>query len=287
MKTAVALGTFDGVHAGHKAVLEAAVNSGHYSVAVAFRIPPKAYFLKEGVVLTREDSKTALIKNIGIDSVDYLDFPDVKDICAADFFDYIYERYSPSLIVCGYNYSFGKGGVGNIALLKELCDEKGIELKVIDKIAIDGQVISSSFIRQLLKDGEISKAVSYLPDGFSVTGKVIHGDKRGRTICFPTVNQLYPDDLAPVKFGVYMTKTVIDGKVYYGMTNIGLRPTFPSNIPLCETNLFDFKGDLYGKTVTLYLLSFIREEKKFSSLEELKSSIEADRKKIFDKIKNQ
>ncbi len=282
MKTAVALGTFDGVHAGHRAVLKAAVDSGYHSVAVAFKIPPKAYFLKEGVILTHKDSKTALIKNIGINSVDYLDFPEVKDICAADFFDYICERYSPALIVCGYNYSFGKGGVGNTELLKELCDKKGIKLKIIDKVTENGQIISSSFIRQLLKDGEISKAVSYLPDGFSVTGKVIHGDKRGRTICFPTVNQLYPDDLAPVKFGVYMTKTVIDGEVYYGMTNIGMRPTFPSASPLCETNLFGFEGDLYGKTIKLYLLKFIREEQQFSSLQELKDTIENDRQKILN-----
>lgn len=280
MKTAIALGTFDGVHSGHKAVLQTAADSGLFSIAVAFRIPPKAYFSDEGVVLTEEDRKTVLIKNTGIKQVEYLDFPKVKDVSPEDFFDYIYITFSPVLIVCGYNYTFGKGGKGNTTLLKKLCDEKGIELRVIDKVSVDGQAISSSYIRSLLKEGQTKRAVSFLPDGFCITGTVIHGDKRGRTISFPTVNIIYPDNLAPVKFGVYMTKTVIDGEVYYGMTNIGMRPTFPTSSPICETNLLDFTGDLYGKMLKLYLLDFIREEKQFSSLEELKTAIYNDKQQI-------
>ncbi len=280
MKTAIALGTFDGVHIGHKAVLQTAANSGLTSIAVAFRIPPKAYFQNEGVILTREDRKTALIKDIGIKQVEYLDFNKVKDISPEDFFDYLYKTFSPALIVCGYNYTFGKGGKGNTELLKKLCEQKEVELKVIDKVSVDEQPVSSSYIRKLLKDGKTSDAVKLLPDGFFIEEIVLHGDKRGREMSFPTFNQYYSKDMAAVKYGVYMTKAIIDGKAYFGMTNIGIRPTFPLDAPLCETNLFDFSGELYSKTIRLYLLRFIREEKKFSSLEELKTAIYNDKQQI-------
>lgn len=285
-KTAVALGTFDGVHKGHIAVLNAAAKSEYASVAVAFRVPPKAFFSQQGIVLTDEAIKTKLIKSTGIESVLYIDFPVVKDLSPQDFFNALVERLSPALLVCGYNYTFGKGGKGDTALLHSLCLDKGIELKVMDKVTVDGIPVSSSRIRTLLKDGKIKDASSLLPTPFSVEGEVLHGDERGRTIDFPTFNQLYPKDSAAVKYGVYMTKAVIDGKEYYGMTNIGIRPTFPINTPLCETNLFGFNGNLYGKRVRLYLLDFIREEKKFACLSELKAAISRDKEKIEEIIKN-
>lgn len=277
---AIALGTFDGVHTGHKAVLQTAADSGLTSIAIAFRIPPKAYFSDEGVVLTEEDRKTVLIKNTGIKQVEYLDFPKVKDISPEEFFDYIYKSYSPALIVCGYNYTFGKGGKGNTELLKKLCDEKGIKLKVIDKVSVDGQAISSSYIRSLLKEGKLQKALNLLPDGFSIEGQVLHGDKRGREMNFPTFNQHYPKNMATVKYGVYMTKVIIDDKAYFGMTNIGLRPTYPTDSPVCETHIFDFGGDLYGKNLRIELLEFIRQEKKFSGINDLKTAIEKDKEQI-------
>lgn len=285
--TAVALGTFDGVHAGHKAVLSAAVNSGFTPVAVAFRVPPKSFFNEEGIILTDESLKTALIKKAGIEKIDYIDFSEVKDISPEDFFDSLVNKYDPKVIVCGYNYTFGKGGKGDTALLSKLCKEKGISLLVIDKVTVDGEPVSSSRIRQLLKDGKTKEAVSLLPAGFPITAQVLHGDKRGRTIDFPTFNQWYPEMRAQVKYGVYLTKTVIDGIPYFGMTNIGVRPTYPIKAPLCETYLFDYNGDLYGRTVSLHLLEFIREEKKFSTLNELKEAIEKDRVTILSIIKNQ
>lgn len=283
--TAIALGTFDGVHAGHSAVLKEAVNSGFYSVCLAFRIPPKCFFSDENIILTPESVKTRLIKEIGIDRVDYIDFPSVKDLSAEAFFNDIKAKYSPSLIVCGYDYSFGKGGKGDTELLKSLCDKNDISLKIIDKVTVNGETISSSFIRKLLINGEIEKANSLLPECFSIHGEVVHGDKRGTDINFPTINQYYPERAAKIKFGVYMSCTDINGKTYYGMTNIGIRPSFPVKKPLCETNLFDFSGDVYGQNIKIKLLSFIREEKTFSSLSELKDAIENDKKEILRKLK--
>ncbi|MEE0946936.1 MAG: riboflavin biosynthesis protein RibF [Acutalibacteraceae bacterium] len=279
-KTAIALGTFDGVHLGHKAVLEAAVNSGIFAVAVAFEIPPKTYFSKEGIILTDKEEKTRLIKQTGIKKIDYLDFLKVKDISAKDFFDYLIKKYAPSLIVCGYNYSFGKGGQGNTELLEELCVKNGITLKVIDKVTLDGEAVSSTHIRNLIKDGNVKKAALLSGQPFSISAQVIHGDERGRKIDFPTVNQLLEKDIATVKFGVYMSKAIIDSKEYYGMTNIGLRPTYPAHSPIMETHFFDFHGNLYDKTLRIELLDFLREEKKFSCLNELKEAITKDKEKI-------
>ena len=276
--TAIALGTFDGVHLGHVAVLRAAAESGFESVAVAFRVPPKSFFTTDGIILTLEKEKTRLIKETG--------FPLIKDVSPNDFFDSLVDKYSPALIACGYDYTFGKGGKGDTKLLEALCCEKGIKLTVIDKVTLDGEPISSSRIRTLLKNGDVKKAASLLKRDFSVVSEVLHGDERGRTIGFPTFNQLYPKNVALVKFGVYMTKAVIDDKEYFGMTNIGIRPTFPLNSPLCETNLFDFTGNLYGKAIRLYLLDFIREEKRFNSVSELKEALIRDKNTILEKQKN-
>ena len=282
--SAIALGTFDGVHKGHRAVLGEAANSGFTSVAVVFRVPPKAFLSDTGIILTEETQKTTLIKETGIEKIDYIDFPLVKDIPPEVFFDSLVKKHNPKLLVCGYNYTFGKDGKGDTALLSKLCKQKDIDLRVIDEVSVDGKPVSSSRIRQLLMDGKTKEAICLLQDGFCITAPVLHGDKRGRTIDFPTFNQCYPEKKAQIKYGVYLTKTVIDGIPYFGMTNIGVRPTYPINTPLCETYLFGFSGDLYGRTISLYLLDFIREEKKFSSLDELKRAIEKDKEKILNII---
>lgn len=281
--TAIALGTFDGVHIAHKAVLSAAANSKN-SVAVAFCVPPKAFFTDSGIILTDIEEKNQLIKDIGINTVDYLDFKEVKNISPEDFFNYLKKKYAPTKIVCGYDYTFGKGGEGNTPLLKKLCEESGISLLIIDKVSVDQRAVSSSLIRQLLKNGETKKANSLLGHPFSFKSKVIHGQERGRKINFPTVNQLIDKTTAQVKFGVYMTKAQIGDKEYYGMTNIGLRPTFPCHSPICETHFFDLDENLYDKDLRLYLLEFIREEKKFSGLTQLKAAIEKDKEYIITKI---
>ncbi len=280
-ETAVALGTFDGVHLGHKVVLKTAVNSGLFPVAVVFSIPPKAFLKNEKIILSDLNEKTRIIKETGVKELHYLDFSKIKDISAVDFFDYIKEKYNPKMIVCGFNYTFGKNCSGDISLLKELCDKNGITLKIVEKICAFGQVVSSSHIRELLKNGDPETAAKLMGHPFSVSGKVLHGDKRGRQMDFPTVNQLLNEKTALLKFGVYMSKMIIDNKEYYGMTNIGKRPTFPSDNPLCETHLFDFSGDLYGRNLRLYLLKFIREEQKFSGLSDLKNALEKDKKKIY------
>lgn len=284
--TAIVLGTFDGVHTGHKEVIKKAKNTGLYTVCVAFQIPPKYYFNRGSIILTDKEEKNRILNALA-DEVYYLDFQELRDISAEDFFYFLKDKFSPKHIVCGYDYTFGKNAIGDCSLLSSLCQKDGIELTVCPKVTVDGIAVSSSKIRELLLCGQVEKVKKLLGRNFSLKAKVTEGDKRGRTMGFPTINQLYPQGKAEIKRGVYLTHIFIKGKKYYGMTNVGYRPTFPTTDIYCETNLFDFEGDLYNKKIRLYFDKFLRDEKKFSSLDQLISSIKEDKKNILKIIKNQ
>lgn len=274
MKNALAFGTFDGVHIGHRRVLE--LPDGCHKVAVIFRQSPKS--LMNGsreAVMTYKD-KCRVIKNIGIDEIFTLDFAAVRDISPADFLKMIYKKFSPAVISCGFNYRFGKGAEGDTVLLEHFCREFGIEFHCCEPVTSNGQTVSSTLIRGYLKNGEIKKANALLTEAFSFSAEVINGDRRGRTLGFPTVNQKYPEELVPIKFGVYKSEVVFDGRNFSGITNIGIRPTFRLDYIISETYIHGFSGDLYGKNVTVRPLEFLRGEIKFSSPEMLKKQIEAD-----------
>ncbi len=274
MKTALALGTFDGIHIAHRLVLD--LPDGYKKTAVTFRKPPKMFFDSKSELLMTFEDKVSTIKELGLVEVLPLDFEKVKDISASGFFEFLYKKYNPQVISCGFNYRFGKGGSGNIEVLKGFCDEKGITLRVCDEVAKDGISVSSTLIRNKLKSGEIELANAFMLKPFSFSAEVIQGDKRGRIIGFPTINQKYPEELVKIKFGVYVVKVLFDGKVYNGISNIGIRPTFESDYVISETYIKDFSGDLYGKTVKIIPQRFLREEIKFASLEKLKKQIEED-----------
>ena len=277
MQNAVALGTFDGVHKGHLAVLQ--IPDNYKKIALIFRIPPKC--VKRGVteLLLNPEEKIKKLKNMGF-QVEVLDFNKMEKLTAKEFLEYVNRRFSPALISCGFNYRFGYGGEGDTVSLGEFCGEKGIILKVANPVTEDGKTISSSLIRKLLKSGDVAHANRLLGYDFSFVSKVLKGDGRGRTLGFPTINQRYPETLTPPKFGVYESEILIDGKIYKGITNIGVRPTFPSDFIISETFIMDFGGDLYGKDLRVSLKSFLRDEKKFSSAEELKIQVLKDIEKI-------
>lgn len=274
MKNALCLGSFDGLHNGHIRVLS--VPPGYKKTVVTFKIPPKAVMTCNTSLIMSLEDKCDALKEIDADEIFLLDFESVRDMEALDFLEMLNEKYHPSLISCGFNYHFGKGGQGDTEILKEYCNKNGIELQIINPVKVEENIISSTMIRNLLQNGEIEKANSFLYKPFSYKSIVVSGDKRGRTIGFPTVNQRYPDDLVKIKFGVYKVKVLIKGKSYVGITNIGKRPTFETDYVISETYIKDFSGDLYGESIRIVPIDFLREEKKFSSLEELKKQILVD-----------
>lgn len=274
MKTALALGTFDGVHKGHRAVLE--LPPEYKKIAVVFPLPPKAALSGEPIALMTPEDKCRVLKSIGTDEVFMLDFGKVRNMPPYNFLEFLRDTFSPDYISCGFNYRFGKNASGDTALLSEFCKENGIAFKICEPVTADGETVSSTEIRAFLKNGEPEKANRLMTEPFSYTAPVIKGDERGRTLGFPTANQKYPEVLIPVRFGVYKSSAVINGKAYSAITDIGVRPTFKTEYIISETFIKDFSADIYGREMTVSLLGFIRGEIKFSSAEELVAQIKKD-----------
>lgn len=275
-KVSIALGTFDGLHQGHERVLESALQEPtEKKVVITFASPPKLNETKTGLLMTT-DEKVVALNNMGFHEVVLLDFNKVKDIPPEFFLTRIFEEYNVGSIVCGFNHRFGKGGRGDTALLKEYCEKYGANLIVCPPVLYEDKPISSSRIREQLALGNIEKANNMLGYSYSLKADIVHGDERGRTIGFPTVNQPVPEEAAVLKFGVYETKTEIGGRVYKSITNFGVRPSYLTEKPYMETHIFDFSGEIYNQSARVYFERFIREEKKFGSVEELKKAIKED-----------
>ena len=206
---ALALGTFDGMHKGHVSVIKAARESGLEAIAVTFSVPPKFIISgeKPELLMTAEAKEKALAE-LGVRRCDYLDFSAVNNLSPAEFVDFLCEKYPVKMISCGFNYRFGKNGEGDTKFLREYCREKGIAVHVARARQVDDQVISSTLIRQMIKEGRVADANKLLYKPFSFFGPVVHGDARGRTLGFPTVNQNYPEEqLVLPKAGVYAGET--------------------------------------------------------------------------------
>lgn len=280
--SAVALGNFDGLHAGHRSVLNKAkkysLDNNIRAIALVFDVHPRTFFGERiGLLMTDRDKKE-FIREIGLET-QTVSFDEFKDFSAEDFVEKVLkDKLNAKAVFCGFNYHFGKGGKADAEELKKICSKYGIEVYVNEETFVDGEKVNSSRLRELLKSGDVEKANKLMTQNFSYFLEVVHGQKRGRGMGFPTANQYFPPDLVIPKFGVYASKTEIDGKLYHSFTNIGSRPTFPENDVRSETHIFDFDGDLYGKTLRVSLCKFMREEVKFSSPEELVEQLIKDKK---------
>lgn len=279
---AVALGTFDGLHLGHKAVLNSTLKDGFTPVALTFDLPPK-FTSKQNLLMKPKEKINALLR-LGI-TAEVMDFEKVKDISPIDFLSFIQKKFSPKIIATGYDFRFGRGASGTTEHIAEFCKSEGIEYISTKAVEVNGEAVSSTKIRNFISSGEIKSANQMLGDNFSFSGEIVHGDERGRTIGFPTLNITYPLELVTPKFGVYASLTQVDGKIYKSVTDIGVRPTFKTDYVISETNIIDFKGDVYGKTAKIYLVDFIRGEVKFSGIDELKSAISLDKKTATEILK--
>lgn len=286
-KTAVAIGKFDGVHLGHRKLLDEIIKAkvdGLKAVVFTFD-PPVEELFSNGPFkyLTTKEEKRSIFEKMGVDYL--IEFPisvETAAIPPEQFIEeYIANYMNASLVVCGNDLSFGKNGTGNFNLLSEYSSKLGYKAVSIDKVHHQigdmDYTISSTAIREKVFCGNMESANELLGYAYEINGKVIRGNQIGRTMGVPTVNLNFDEaKLIPAK-GVYYSSIVFDGSEYKSITNIGTKPTIKDDFAInAETFIYDFEGDLYGKNITVKLHAFKRPEKKFNSFEELEAQIKAD-----------
>lgn len=280
VRRAVALGVFDGLHIGHRAVLTAVCgvtdSNGAILTATALSMTgvPKH---KAGRLLT-EQREEQLLGTLGTDEWIELPFEAVCELSPEQFVrEVVCELLQASVVCCGYNYRFGKNGAGTAQTLRELCEPLGIRVVVVEAVQRDGDAISSTRVRQAVANGDMELAAHLLGRPFSVELPVMNGDHRGRQWGIPTLNQVFPADFVVPRYGVYASLVVVGEHQYHAVTNVGVHPTVGGVCePQAETWIQGFSGELYGQTIQVLLIRFLREERCFSDVEALKAQIAAD-----------
>jgi len=286
-----ALGNFDGFHRGHQVVVGEAgriAREQKIPLMVIMTEPhPRAFFNPEGEPfrLTPFRERLNLLERFGVDVAVVLPFNrDLANHTPAEFAAEILTKgLHVSWLVAGYDYRFGKGRAGDVSTLKKLGKDFGFKVTEIPQVHFGvegaaGEPYSSTQVRTALKEGKARKAAALLGHWWTVNGPIIDGEKRGRRIGFPTANIEFHDSIVP-QFGVYAVRARVEGagdKLFDGVANIGIRPTFGEGKVLLEAHLFDFRGNHYGRHIRLHFIGGIRPEKKFSGIEELKKQIEQD-----------
>lgn len=284
--SAVAIGKFDGIHQGHRLIIDhitAMKKHGLKAVVFTFFPSPAAFFSKSEVkeLYTPAEKREAFSK-MGVDIL--IECPFDEHIASYDptlfVKEVLCEKLHAKLICAGEDVSFGKGGKGNLALLKEMSKEYDYHVHIIDKLKYEGTEISSTVIRELITHGDMHKANAMLGTPFSITGKVVNGAHKGTDFGIPTVNLLAENGKILPPDGVYCSTVKRGDKVYEGITNIGMKPTVSDeNVRGVETHLYSFDEELYGETITVSLFDFLRKEAKFSSVDALIKQMEEDKER--------
>lgn len=279
----VALGCFDGVHVGHAAVIREAVQQARsLSLPCAvwtFSEPPRNVLQPNSAPpITDGTEKKNRIRALGADLLFSIPFTDkIGSMSPEQFFEEILcQKLHAAHVVCGYNYSFGKGGQGNADLLAQLCASHGIGMTRMPEVTLEGVTVSSSAIRQAVQQGEMARAAALLGRPFSLRAPVVNGQHLARRLGFPTLNQVLDQNALCPRHGVYVSRVRIGTKTYRGISNVGVRPTVGTKPLCCETHLFDFSGNLYGRTLRVELLHFLRPEQPFTSVEALAEQVRHD-----------
>ena len=278
--TAIALGYFDGLHKGHRNVISLAAaekKNGLTPVCFTFSKSPKSvlYGTQSNALMTNED-KIKTLERLGIERTYQADFEKIMNMPAKDFAQKILiDTLKAEKLFCGFNYRYGKNGEGSAETLKSFCDSKGITLTVVPAQESEGKIVSSTLIRKLIADGNVKRANELMCSRFGFSSVIEHGKRLGRELGTPTINQPLCSELVVPKFGVYASiVTLENGETYCGVTNIGIKPTVGGNTPLCETWMPKYSGgEIYGQSADVRLLEFIRPERKFSGIDELKNAI--------------
>lgn len=272
----LALGTFDGLHRGHMAVLQAAAAPPYEQNWGVFTFADRP-FGKQALLAARD--RDALLRAAGAAFVAEPLFEEVRGLTAEEFAEQVlFGACGAKRLCCGEDFRFGRGAAGDVALLQTFCEEHGAQLTVVPPVKDGEEKVSSTRIRQAVEQGEIPLANRLLGRAFGYTLPVIHGNHLGTGLGTPTLNQALPAEFVQPLFGVYASFAKIDGVWQYGVTNIGVKPTVGSDRVLSETWLPEFSGDLYGKEVQIALLAFLRPERKFPSLEALQKEIQKNAK---------
>ena len=283
-----AIGNFDGVHRGHQYLLEKtqklAEAAGAPMGVVVFNPHPRCYFRPQDppFLLTTSAERDRLLRSHGVDVIMTLTFDAVMAALTPEAFvrDILRDQLGLSGVATGAEFRFGKGRAGDAAILGAICEKEGIVAhKVTPMTSLQGEEkIGSSAVRYALKEGDMKRAALLLGRPWSVSGSVCEGRKLGRAIGFPTANITLGELIEP-KYGVYVITVKFSGKTYNGVANFGRRPTVGADAPLLEVHIFDFDGDLYGASIDVAFMDFIRPEKKFNDITLLKTQIAEDSKK--------
>ncbi|MGI6031742.1 MAG: bifunctional riboflavin kinase/FAD synthetase [Eubacteriales bacterium] len=284
--TAVALGFFDGVHRGHQQIigtmLEQADKLGLTPVVHTFLVSPRVLLGKAKVAyqITSMEEKLDILERMSVEIVAADDFsPEYRSMSPEEFVEKVLiDRLGARAVVAGFHYHFGKNGAGDADLLRRLCRQRGVECTIVQRIAQEGETISSTHIRELIEEGQIQQANELLGHPYFVIAEVVRGKQFGRTIGFPTINQNIKEHSIVIKKGVYITRVLIDGQWFLGITNVGRRPSVEANgRENIETYIFDVDADLYGRSLKVEFLRRLRDEQKFASGEELQAQIARDK----------
>ena len=280
----VALGNFDGFHLGHQAVAGRAIQRAFHErrpVIVATFDPHPVKYFKPDVPpfrLTTLDQRARLFARAGADAMLVFEFgKELRSTSAEDFVtELLAKRIGAAGVVTGDDFTFGKMRGGNAELLRSLGAEHGIVAETVPAVLLNGQRISSGRVREALVEGDTGTATQMLSRPFAIEGLVEDGDKRGRELGYPTANMGLSDYQRP-RYGIYAVRvTLADGRDHPGVASLGIRPTFDPPRELLETHLLDFDGDLYGRKIEVALHAFIREEKKFETVDDLVAEMRGD-----------
>lgn len=291
------IGTFDGIHLGHQAIInrlnDHAKLSGGISTLITFEPHPQLIIPRsdkpEIRLLTTIEEKINLLQKSGLGRLVIAGFTPEFALTEPAFFveKVLVERMAMKHIVIGHDHAFGKGRAGNINLLHSFAKTHHFDVEVVEPVEVDGRIVSSTLIRKSLLKGDAATAIKLLGRPYIIRGQVIEGDGRGRKLGFPTANIRTPSryKLIPCN-GVYATKCVLEGKTYDSIVSIGVRPTFNSNSQCIEAHLIDFDGDLYGKEIEIRLTHRIRNEERFDTAQELVEQMKMDKNKSLELLEH-
>ena len=298
-KTSIALGNFDGLHIGHRKIMEDAINSakegGMKSLCFTFSNHPFNFIMQRAdndpyavKLICSEGEKIRLIEEMGFDILVNVPFDEqIMTMKAEDFFNnIILEKLNAGCVSVGFNYSYGARAGGNSQTLKKECEDAGIRVNIHDAVRVENKIVSSTLIREMISIGNMELTAIYLGRAYAFRGTVAHGKRLGSAMGIPTVNIPAPGDIMLPPNGVYFSRILLDGREYKSVSNLGIRPTVSETRSVqaasdqmaktIETNIFEFDDDAYGKEVVIYFDHFSRGEVRFDSKEELFAQIAED-----------